>query len=303
MSEEIRYMHRYKGCMETEQVFGARWLRLIYASPLGHLPLWVAIKRAWFSKWYGRKMSTPESKFRIAPFIQEFNVDEEELAEPVSTHSCFNDFFIRKLKKDARPICLGPEKIAFPADGRHMGFQNVSETSSIFVKGQRFDLPSLFRSKELAKPYEKGTLVISRLCPTDYHRFHFPVDGVASKPTLINGPLYSVNPIALRKNISILWENKRYLNFSDSPKVGRVAQFLVGATCVGSVTLTAQLPCEVRKGEEFGYFSFGGSTVLTLFEENKVVLSDDLLEHSSQCIELYARMGDEMGEIEAINQR
>ena len=298
MSEEIRYMHRYKGCMETESVLGDRWLKFIYASPLGRLPLWLAIKRAWFSKWYGRKMNHPKSKSRITAFIREFNVDETELAEPATSHACFNDFFTRSLKKEARPICEGSEEIAFPADGRHLGFQNVSEISSIFVKGQRFDLPSLFQSEELAKPYEKGTLVISRLCPVDYHRFHFPVDGFATQPSLINGPLYSVNPIALRKNISIFWQNKRYLNFSENPRVGRVAQFLVGATCVGSVTITASLPREVRKGDEFGYFSFGGSSVLTLFEEKKVVLSNDLTENSSQSVELYARMGDRMGTID-----
>ncbi len=298
MSEEIRYMHRYRGCMETELVLGERWLNIIYASPLGHLPLWLAIKRAWFSNWYGRKMNHPKSKSRIPAFIREFNVDETELAEPATSHACFNDFFTRRLKKEARPICEGSEEIAFPADGRHLGFQNVSEISSIFVKGQRFDLPSLFQSEELAKPYEKGTLVISRLCPSDYHRFHFPVDGFATQPSLINGPLYSVNPIALRKNISIFWQNKRYLNFSENPRVGRVAQFLVGATCVGPVTITASLPREVRKGDEFGYFSFGGSSVLTLFEEKKVVLSNDLTENSSQSIELYARMGDRMGTID-----
>ena len=295
MGEEIRFMHRYNGCMQTELVLGDRWLKFIYSSPLGRLPLWLAIKRAWFSKWYGRKMSHPNSKSRIPAFIREFGVDENEFAEPATTHACFNDFFIRRLKKESRPICEGSEKIAFPADGRHLGFQNVSEVSSIFVKGQRFDLPSLFESGELAKPYEKGTLVISRLCPVDYHRFHFPVNGFATQPALINGSLYSVNPIALRKNISIFWQNKRYLNFLDSPRVGRVAQFLVGATCVGSVTITAKLPGEISKGEEFGYFSFGGSTVLTLFEENTVILSKDLLECSSQSIELYARMGDAMG--------
>jgi phosphatidylserine decarboxylase len=284
--------------METELVLGERWLNIIYASPLGHLPLWLAIKRAWFSNWYGRKMNHPKSKSRIPAFIREFNVDETELAEPVTSHACFNDFFTRRLKKEARPICEGSEEIAFPADGRHLGFQNVSEISSIFVKGQRFDLPSLFQSEELAKPYEKGTLVISRLCPVDYHRFHFPVDGFATQPSLINGPLYSVNPIALRKNISIFWQNKRYLNFSENPRVGRVAQFLVGATCVGSVTITASLPREVRKGDELGYFSFGGSSVLTLFEEKKVVLSNDLTENSSQSVELYARMGDRMGTID-----
>ena len=297
MNEEIRYLHRYKRRVETESIMGERWLRLVYSSPLGRIPLWLAIKRAWFSRWYGRKMSHPESKAKILPFVRKFGIDETELAEPVESHDCFNDFFIRKLKKEARPICPGSLQIAFPADGRHLGFRNVSEVSSIFVKGQSFDLPSLFRSRELAKPYERGSLVISRLCPVDYHRFHFPVDGFVAKPSLINGPLYSVNPLALRKNVSILWQNKRYLDFCDSPRVGRVAQFLVGATCVGSVTFTANLPREVKKGEEFGYFSFGASTVLTLFEEGKVALSEDLLKSSSQGVELFARMGDEMGTV------
>ena len=297
MSAEIQYLHRYEGRMETEKVFGAGWLKFIYDNPLGILPLWVAIKRGWFSRWYGRKMSHPESRLKIPAFIREFEIDEAEFAEPAESFSCFNDFFSRKLKADARPVCEGADKVAFPADGRHLGFHDLSLLSSIFVKGQRFDLPSLFGSAELARPYEQGSIVMSRLCPVDYHRFHFPVSGLANERKLINGPLYSVNPIALRKNISIFWQNKRYLSFIDSPETGRVAQFLVGATCVGSVSLSAKLPREVSKGEEFGYFSFGGSSVLTLFEKNRVALCDDLLECSSKGIELYARVGDEMGTV------
>ncbi|MBT3635940.1 MAG: phosphatidylserine decarboxylase [Opitutae bacterium] len=295
MSDEIRYAHRYDGCIRREKVYGQKWLNLIYGSPLGVLPLWVAIKRTWFSNWYGRKMSRPESKSKIPDFIREFDLDESEFAAPVNSFGSFNEFFSRKLKAEARPICDEPETLAFPADGRHLGFSNLALTSSIFVKGQRFDLPSLFQSEELAKPYENGSLVISRLCPVDYHRFHFPIDGQASPPKLINGFLYSVNPIALRKEIAIFWQNKRLLSFVETKSAGRVAQFLVGATCVGSVSFTANLPRTVGKGEEFGYFSFGGSSVLTLFEEGKVTLSSDLLEHSSKGIELYARMGDRMG--------
>ena len=82
--------------------------------------------------------------------------------------------------------------------------------------------------------------------------------------------LYSVNPLASEKKISIFWQNKRFLSFVDTENGGRVAQFLVGATCVGSVSFTADLPRTVGKGDEFGYFSFGGSSVLTLFEEGKV---------------------------------
>ena len=295
VSDEIRYMHRYDGCIREEKVYGQKWLNLIYGSPLGALPLWVAIKRTWFSNWYGRKMSRPESKSKISGFIREFDLDESEFAAPANSYASFNEFFSRKLKAGARPICDEPETLAFPADGRHLGFSNLALTSSIFVKGQRFDLSGLFQSEELAKPYENGSLVISRLCPVDYHRFHFPIHGHASQPKLINGFLYSVNPIALRKEIAIFWQNKRFLSFVETENAGRVAQFLVGATCVGSVSFTANLPRTVGKGEEFGYFSFGGSSVLTLFEEGKVSLSPDLLEHSSNGIELYARMGDRMG--------
>ena len=297
MSDEISYMHRYDGCIRKEKVYGQKWLNLIYGSPLGSIPLWGAIKRSWFSNWYGRKMSRPESKSKIPDFIREYELDVSEFASPSNSFKSFNEFFSRKLKMDARPICEGSQNLSFPADGRHLGFSNLARTSSIFVKGQSFDLPSLFQSKELAEPYENGSLVISRLCPVDYHRFHFPIDGQASPPKLINGFLYSVNPIALRKEIAIFWQNKRYLSFVETKSTGRVAQFLVGATCVGSVSFTANLPHAVVKGEEFGYFSFGGSSVLTLFEESKVSLSPDLLEHSSNGIELYARMGDQMGSL------
>jgi len=297
MSDEISYMHRYDGCIRNEKVYGQKWLNLIYGSPLGSIPLWGAIKRSWFSNWYGRKMSRPESKSKIPDFIREYELDISEFASPPNSFASFNEFFSRKLKAEARPICDEPKTLAFPADGRHLGFSNLALTSSIFVKGQRFDLPSLFQSEELAKPYENGSLVISRLCPVDYHRFHFPIDGQASPPKLINGFLYSVNPIALRKEIAIFWQNKRFLSFVETESSGRVAQFLVGATCVGSVSFTANLPRAVGKGEEFGYFSFGGSSVLTLFEEGKVSLSPDLLEHSSNGIELYARMGDQMGSL------
>ncbi len=288
-------MHRYDGCIRREKVYGQKWLKLIYSSPLGKIPLWAAIKRAWFSNWYGRKMNRPESQEKISGFIREFDLDETEFASPANSFASFNDFFSRKLKAGARPICKEPETIAFPADGRHLGFSNLAETSSIFVKGQTFDLPGLFQSNELAKPYLRGSLVISRLCPVDYHRFHFPVQGHASQPKLINGFLYSVNPLALRKKISIFWQNKRFLSFINTKNGGRVAQFLVGATCVGSVSFASDFPRAVCKGDEFGYFSFGGSSVLTLFEEGKVSLSPDLLKNSSEGIELYAKMGDQMG--------
>ena len=291
----IQFFNRSKGTVETEHVYGENWLRVIYEKPLGTLLLWGAVRRAWFSRWYGWRMSRPSSKARIRPFIHKYKLDENEFAADTESFKSFNDFFSRKLKPKARPIPKTNEVAVFPADGRHLGIQTLGKSEGFYVKGQQFDLPKLFQSEELAERFDKGSLIISRLCPVDYHRFHAPVSGKMSEERLINGSLYSVNPIALRKNISIFWENKRYLCLIDSELYGNVAQFIVGATCVGSATFTYSRNQFVKKGEELGYFSFGGSCVVTLFEQGRLRISDDLRLHNEANIETYAKMGDELG--------
>ena len=304
MGEEapVEYFDRYANQLCTEQIYGESWLRWVYGNPLGRITLWAFICRSLFSRWYGRRMALPKSRERIPPFIRDYDVDANEFEDPVSSYASFNDFFIRKLKPSSRPINSDENTAVFPADGRHLGFQDVSCLKSVFTKGQSFDLPRLFGSSATSRPFEKGAVVISRLCPLDYHRFHFPVAGETSSPTLINGCLKSVNPIALRRNLSILWENKRYLSFIESEKFGRVACFEIGATCVGSVQYSRSSPDHVQKGEEKGWFAFGGSMTMSFFEQGRICLADDLLSHSANERELYAKMGDAMGEVDSIPQ-
>jgi phosphatidylserine decarboxylase len=296
MSEgPIEYFDRHSKQKLIEQVYGEKWLHRIYGSPFGRLILWLAVKRSWFSRWYGYRMGKPKSRQLIPGFISKYGLDVSEFAEDEDSFPSFNDFFVRRLKPSARPISQADDVAIFPADGRHMGFQDLSDLEGVFVKGQSFDLKSLFGSEETAAPFEQGTLIISRLCPVDYHRFHYPLAGKASAPTLINGGLSSVNPIALRRDLSIFWQNKRNLSYLETDGFGRIASFEVGATCVGSMTYGESLPGFVEKGDEKGFFSFGGSSVLTLFEPNRILLAEDLLEHSAQNRELYARMGEPMG--------
>ncbi|MBC8350230.1 MAG: phosphatidylserine decarboxylase [Verrucomicrobia bacterium] len=296
MSEDpIEYFDRHSKQKLIEQVYGEKWLHRIYGSPFGRLILWLAVKRSWFSRWYGYRMGKPKSRQLIPGFISKYGLDVSEFAENEDSFPSFNDFFVRRLKPSARPISQADDVAIFPADGRHMGFQDLSDLEGVFVKGQSFDLKSLFGSEETAAPFEQGTLIISRLCPVDYHRFHYPLAGKASAPTLINGGLSSVNPIALRRDLSIFWQNKRNLSYLETDGFGRIASFEVGATCVGSMTYGESLPGFVEKGDEKGFFSFGGSSVLTLFEPNRILLAEDLLEHSAQNRELYARMGEPMG--------
>ncbi len=157
-----------------------------------------------------------------------------------------------------------------------------------------FSLAELLQDNRLADRYAQGSLLLSRLCPTDYHRFHFPVAGVPGPSRLVNGPLYSVNPIALKQNIDILATNKRCITEIDSERFGKLIYVEVGATCVGSIVQTYHSHVAVQKGEEKGFFKFGGSSTILIFEPGIIQFDEDLVANSAQQREVYARMGDRM---------
>jgi len=179
--------------------------------------------------------------------------------------------------------------------GEDLAFQNEDETEGFYAKGQRFDLKSFLGDDGLAQEFAGGSLLISRLCPVDYHRFHFPVGGQAGEARLINGFLYSVSPIALRQNLAYLWENKRMVTLVESPLFGRVAVCEIGATMVGSIVQTYLSGRPVAKGEEKGLFKFGGSCVVTIFQPGKIRFDADLVKQSAVGLEVYARMGESLG--------
>jgi phosphatidylserine decarboxylase len=290
----IRYYNRSTQSLETEQVYGEGFLRWTYGSPLGAIALHAFVKRPFFSAWYGWRMNAAKSAARIAPFIQRYRVDATEFADPPESFASFNEFFYRKLKPAARPIEPDPSRIVFPADGRHLGFQRASSIDSVFVKGQKFDLPTLLGDEKLAARFADGALVLSRLCPVDYHRYHFPCTGIPSATHTIQGPLFSVSPIALREKLSYLWTNKRSITQLETPDLGTVLLLEIGATCVGEIHQTFKPGTAVEKGAEKGYFAFGGSSTITIFEPGAVKLDAGLLEQSSNQTELYARMGEAM---------
>lgn len=291
--QPIQYRHRETGEIETEKVYGEGFLRWAYHNPLGKIALHSFVKRPFFSKWYGRRMSAPETTARIVPFLEEYDLDPSEFEKTPEAFTSFNDFFSRKLKPSARPLADTP--VVLPADGRHLGFSRASEIESVFIKGQRFDLTALLGSPELAAQYQDGSLILSRLCPVDYHRFHFPCAGTPDEPEILNGPLFSVSPIALRQRLAYLWENKRTLTKLVTVDFGTVLCLEIGATCVGSIHQTFTPGEPVDKGAEKGYFAFGGSSTLLLFEPGAVTLADDLLTAGREAIELYAKVGTPAG--------
>jgi len=291
--QPIDVVNRYTGAVEVEQVYGDRWLRWTYETGAGRLALAVLVRRAFFSRYFGWRMSQPASRAKIASFIRDYGLDPAEFADPVDSYASFNDFFSRRLRPGARPVCGGAGEVAFPADGRHLGIDDLAVADHFYAKGQRLDLEKLVGDAALARRFAGGAMVISRLCPVDYHRFHFPVGGRAGAPVVIDGPLYSVSPIALRRRLDYLVENKRARTLIETAEVGGVLVVEIGATCVGTIVHTAGAG-EVARGDEKGIFRFGGSCVITVFERGRVRLADDLRAAAASGRELYARVGDRM---------
>lgn len=294
--DEIVYHDRYRNELCVEKVYGDKFLRWTYGSIAGKIALNAVVKRALFSHWYGWRMDRPVSREKIPAFLEEYELDAEEFVRSPDEFESFNEFFYRKLKPSARPIDSSDRSVVFPADGRHLCVADISKSDGLFIKGETFDLPTLLDDSELAAEFACGSLVLSRLCPVDYHRFHFPVSGVAGDSRLINGPLYSVNPIALSQNIQFLAENKRCVTVLNTDTVGKVLLLEIGATCVGSICQTYESGEAVTKGDEKGYFRFGGSSTITIFAPGKIQFDQDLIDNSAQHRELYARVGDRMGE-------
>jgi len=288
----IRYVERESGLLKTEKVAGEKWLAWLYNNPVGEATLWALAKRKIVSSIYGDMMDRPASAEKIEPFVEEFNIDLG-IAQKQQFNS-FNDFFTRKLKIDARPIDTNSNIVVSPADGKVLAYSSLLNTDFI-VKGYRFDVYSFLGDSALALKYRDGSLLVVRLAPSDYHRFHFPMDGSVSPILRITGDYYSVNPIALHKMVEIFCLNKREFVIISNRQFGDVIMAEVGATMVGSIVQTYKED-KVTVGGEKGFFKFGGSTVVLLFEKNKIRIDSDLLINSMKGLETTVKVGERIGE-------
>ncbi|KAJ1326589.1 phosphatidylserine decarboxylase [Microdochium nivale] len=247
----------------------------------------------------GKKFDDPESKSQIEGFIAFHKLDMSEVLLPIEKFNNFNEFFYRALKPGARP-CSAPDNphvLVSPADCRSVVFNSIDDATSIWVKGREFSVSSILGDAypEDAKRYTNGAMGIFRLAPQDYHRFHIPVDGILRQPKLIAGEYYTVNPMAIRSALDVYGENVRVVCPIDTEIFGRVMVICVGAMMVGSTVITREEGEEVKRAEELGYFKFGGSTIVVLFEEGKMVFDDDLIDNSTSALETLVRAGMSMG--------
>lgn len=266
-------------------------LKFLYNNFFGIL-IRKSLTHKWFSVLAGWYCDRTVSKYHIDPFVKQHSImlDEAENQQ----FSSFNDFFIRKLKPESRPIDSHNQHLISPADGKVLILEKSTKTMKFPVKHSDFSLEQFLGSSELAKVFEGGTIMIFRLAPHDYHRFHFPLDCVPLEAQVIHGRYESVNPIVYLTGVQALTENERHFTPLLTRRCGIVALVSVGALCVGKIIETYQPYTWHKKGAEAGYFCFGGSTLVLIFKKDTLEIDPTILKNSQEGKETAILMGQKV---------
>lgn len=265
-------------------------LSFFYTNAFGRILLSLLVRRE-LSVFSGKVLDSGYSTVLIKSFIEKNKINMEDYEN--RKYNSFNDFFTRKIKPDSRPVCADPDTLISPCDCKATVYA-ITKGTTFSVKNTEYTLRSLLRSPKLAARFENGYAYILRLTVDDYHRYVYAASGKQSKNYHIDGTFHTVNPIA-NDHLPIYKENTREYTVIHSPVFGDVVQMEVGALMVGKIT-NHQHSTDVIRGEEKGYFEYGGSTII-LLTNNTVSPRADLLQNTLNGYETRILQGQDLGKI------
>jgi phosphatidylserine decarboxylase len=267
--------------MRFPKLHGSETISRTIAKSFRHIPTNM------ISRFWGDFARSNASRHIIKPFSYFYDIANREAEKDLEQYATLNEFFTRRLKPGARPIDPDPQAVVSPVDGCVSSWGVCQKDRLLQIKGVHYDLFGLLRDGPMAAHFENGHYTTLYLSPQDYHRVHAPVDLEITSLGYMPGVLLPVNPPSVRWIPGLYTQNERIAIYADSP-AGRVALVLVGAQCVGHISLTfsefrsnrwGATPISlnfnehffVKKGEELGAFEMG-STVVMIFESDRVDL-------------------------------
>ena len=289
-----RFRDRLTGQIVVEKVFGEKALNRFYRTAAGRLLMNTVLCRSLVSSIYGWMQRRPSSRRKIPAFIRSLGIDAAEAELEVDDYRSLDEFFIRRLKAGRRAIDPDPKHFVSPSDGRVLVYPSINGDSPLKIKGSHLSLAQLLSDRQLARDYAGAAVVVVRLAPADYHRFHFPEHGIAYPCVPVSGRLHSVHPIALTSGAPS-FRNKRVITRLETRSWGVLALIEIGALSVGTIVQTYN-PGPVRRGQEKGFFRFGGSTIVVLVPKERLQFDSDLIAASEEGMETYIKMGTKLGQ-------
>lgn len=264
-------------------------LKSLYSSYFGKALLKV-LTLPKVSKAIGSVLNSRASIVLVNPFIKLNKVDMNDFEN--KEYISFNDFFTRKVRIDMRPIDFDNKSLISPCDGHLTAFK-ISENLNFIVKNATYNVHLLLKDKKLADSYKDGYCLIFRLSMEDYHRYCYIDNLKKSKNRKIQGILHTVNPL-VSNFCDVYKENSREYCLMETENFGKVVQVEVGALLVGKIN-NFHNNGEYKKGQEKGMFEFGGSTIVLLFENNKINIDKDVLHNTEDGIETLVKLGEKIG--------
>lgn len=263
-------------------------LRFLYDTFIGRFILRIIVS-PWFSKIIGKYLCSPKSVNRIKNFVIDNNIDLDDYEE--REYESFNDFFTRKLKSGARLVSYDSNDLISPCDGLVSAFK-IHDGLVLSIKNSSYTIESLLQNEEISSHYDEGIALVFRLCPHNYHRYHYLDDCIKSRNFHIDGKLHTVRPIALAR-YPVFVENTREYSLLKTNNFGTVTQIEVGALLVSEIHNNHEYG-EHKRGEEMGYFSYGGSTIVLLFQKDSIKIDEKYFE-TSKSEEIEVKYGEIIG--------
>lgn len=260
--------------------------KFLYNTIIGRFILKLLTLR-FISKLVGLFLNSHLSKIFIKKFVKDNNIDLTNCEK--NKFKSYNDFFTRKLKNinyDTNPNIL-----ISPCDSKLL-IKKINKNSYYNIKDTHYRILDILKNNDLANEFNNGYILVFRLEVTDYHRYHYIDNGYLLEKKEIKGRLHTVNPIAFRK-YNVYKENSRVINVLKTNNFGKIIQIEVGALCVGKINNNNL--SNFNKGDEKGYFLYGGSTVIILIKGNIVNFDNDILINSNKNIETIVKVGERIG--------
>ena len=282
-----KYINRKtKEINDNQDPYGSRF---IYKNIFGRIILKLATKR-FVSRLAGVYLNRKISKKLIKNFIIDNHINMDEYQE--KDYKNFNQFFSRKIKDGKRPFSKKGEDFCAPCDSNLIVYK-IDQNLEFVIKGKKYTIKRILRDEKLAKEYENGYFLVFRLSVDDYHRYSYIDDGKTLSYKNIKGKFHTTSPIAF-DSFKVYEEAQREYNVLETKNFGQIVQMEIGALLVGKIVNHDNYKECFKRGEEKGYFLYGGSTVAIMVKENVLEIDKDILDYSNKKIETKVKLGEKV---------
>lgn len=282
------YIVRDRNNKKNIIIESSKTLNFFYDTLLGRIILKPFISKT-FSNLMGKYMNSKYSLKRVDKFIDKNDINIYEYSK--QKYTSYNDFFIRKVVESKRPINAHKNAFISPCDSKLIVYK-INDDLTLKIKNSYYSVDTLV-DKDIMSEYRGGYALVFRLSTDNYHRYCYIDSGTKGKNIHIDGVFHTVQPIAL-KHYNFYKTNTREYTVLDTNNFDKVIEVEVGAMGVGRIVNNHEV-YKFKKGEEKGYFEFGGSTIVLLVKKDIITIDEDIYENSLENIETNVKYGEKIG--------